>query len=75
MRWNSVVEKVSKGIGGNQEEILLLQLSREKFGGYKTEVKVKIETRERPAPRNHVKEEQPLRARRDFPVPWSPGFR
>ena len=34
IRWDSVVEKVWKDIGGNQEEIL----SIEKFGGYKAEV-------------------------------------
>ena len=30
--WDSVIEKIWKNIGGNQEEIL----SVEKFGGYKT---------------------------------------
>ena len=35
IRWDSVVEKVWKDIGGNQEEIL----SIDKFAGYKTEVK------------------------------------
>ena len=35
IRWESVVEKVWKDIGGNQREIL----SIDKFGGYKTEVK------------------------------------
>ena len=34
-RWDSVVEKVWKDIGGNQEEIT----SIEKIAGYKTEVK------------------------------------
>ena len=34
-RWDRVVEKVLKDIGGNQEEIL----SIETFAGYKTEVK------------------------------------
>ena len=57
IRWDSVVEKVWKHIGGNQEEIL----STEKFGGYRTEVKEKIETRERLALRKKVKEEQHLR--------------
>ena len=38
IRWDSVVEKVWKDIGGNQEEVL----SIEKFAGYKTEVKEKI---------------------------------
>ena len=36
IRWASVVEKVWKDIGGNQAELFL---SREKFGGYKTDVK------------------------------------
>ena len=58
MRWDSVVEKVWTGIGGNQEEILL---SIEKFAGYKTEVKERIEIRERLALRNKVKEEEHLR--------------
>ena len=35
IRWNSVVEKVWKGIGRKREQIL----SIEKFGGYKTEIK------------------------------------
>ena len=35
IRCNSVVDKVWKDIGGNQEEML----SIEKFSGYKTEVK------------------------------------
>ena len=35
--WDSVVEKVWKGIGENQEEILAM----EKIRGYKTEVKRK----------------------------------
>ena len=34
IRWDSVVEKVWKDTGGNQEEIL----SIDKFAGYKTEV-------------------------------------
>ena len=36
LRWHNVVEKVWKGLGGDQEEILL---SSAKFGGYKAEVK------------------------------------
>ena len=35
IRWISVVEKIWKDLGGDQEEVLSL----EKFGGYKTEVK------------------------------------
>ena len=54
VRWDSVVEKVWKDIGGNQEEIL----SIEKFVGYNTEVKEKIEIRERLALRDKVKEEE-----------------
>ena len=56
-RWDSVVEKVWKDMGGNQEEIL----SIEKFGGYKAEVKERIEIWERLALRNKVKEEEHLR--------------
>ena len=56
IRWDSVVEKVWKDVGGNQEILCI-----EKFGGYKTEVKERIETRERLALRNKVKEEGHLR--------------
>ena len=35
IRWDSVVEKGWKDIGGNQEEVL--QLFMDKFGGYKTD--------------------------------------
>ena len=52
--WDSVVEKAWKDIGGNQEEML----SIEKFAGYKTEFKEKIEIRERLALRNKAKEEE-----------------
>ena len=53
-RWDSVVEKICKDIGGNQEDIL----SIEKFAGYKTEEKERIrETRERLALKNKVTEE------------------
>ena len=38
VRWDSVVEKVRKNIGANQEEML----SIEKFAGCKTEVKENI---------------------------------
>ena len=41
-RWDNVVEKIRKDFGENQEEVL----SIEKFGGYKTEVKERIEERE-----------------------------
>ena len=59
MRWDSVVEKVWKDIliVGNQEDIL----SIEKFAGYKTEVKERVEIREKLALRNKVKEEEHLR--------------
>ena len=56
IRWDSVVEKVWKDTGGNQEKIL----SIEKFAGYKTEVKEKIEMRGRLALRSKVKEEEDL---------------
>ena len=46
-------------LGGNEEEVL--QLSIEKFAGYKTEVREKIEIREMLALRNKVKEEEHLR--------------
>ena len=42
-RWDSVVEKVWKNLGGNQEEAM----SAEKFGRYETEVKDMVEKRER----------------------------
>ena len=53
IRWDSVVENVWNDMGGNQEELLPL----EKFAGYKTEVKERIETRGELALRNKVKEE------------------
>ena len=56
VKWDGVVEKVWKEIGGNQEEILSIN----KFGGCKAEVKERIETRERLARRNKVKEEEQL---------------
>ena len=49
IRWDSVVEKVWKDIGGHQEEML----SIEKFAGYKTEIKERMDARERPALRNN----------------------
>ena len=45
-------------LGGSQENIL--QLSMEKSGGYKTEVEERIETRERLARRNKLKEKEHL---------------
>ena len=56
IRWNNVVEKIWKDLGGDQEEVL----SIENFGGYKTEVKERREERERLALRNKVKEEKHL---------------
>ena len=38
MRWDNVVDKIWKDLGGDQEEIL----STEKFGRYKIEVKERI---------------------------------
>ena len=42
MGMNNVLEKAWKEIGGNEETVP----SMEKFGGYKTEVKERIESRE-----------------------------
>ena len=56
IRWDSVVETIWKDLEGDQEEVLSL----EKFGGYKTKVKERIEERERLAQRNDVKEEKHL---------------
>ena len=53
---DSIVEQVWKDTGGNQEDIV----SIEKFAGYKTEVKERIEIRERLALRNKVKEGEHL---------------
>ena len=50
------MEKVWKDIGGNQEDLP----SVDNFGGYKTEVKERIEIGERLALRNKVKEEEHL---------------
>ena len=54
IRWDSVVEKAWRDIGGNEENTL----SIEKFAGYKTEVKENIEIRERLALKNKVKEKE-----------------
>ena len=54
-RWDSVVEKVRKDIGGAKKI-----LPAEKFGGYKTEVKEVVEIGESLALRNKVKEEEHL---------------
>ena len=56
IRWDSVVEKVWKGIGGNQETLM----SAGKFGRYKAEVENMIEIRERLAVRNKVEPEKHL---------------
>ena len=42
IKWDSVVEKVWKDIGGNEEEMM----SAEKFGRYKAEVEERTERRE-----------------------------
>ena len=47
IRWDSVFEKVRKGIRGNKEELR----SGGRFGGYKTEVEEMIERREYYKPR------------------------
>ena len=54
IRWGNVVEKIWKETVGDQQEVL----SIEKFGGYKTEVKERLEGRGRLALRNKVKEEK-----------------
>ena len=56
IRWDGVVEKVWKDIGGNQEEMM----SAGKFGRYKAEVEERIERRERLALRNKVESEKHL---------------
>ena len=50
IRWDNVVGKIWKDLG-DLEEVL----SIEKFGGYKTDLKERIEGREMPALRNKVK--------------------
>ena len=57
IRWDSVVEKVWKDLGGKQEDIPPI----EEFGGYKTDAKERIEIRERLPLRNKVKEEDHLK--------------
>ena len=52
IKWDDVVEKIWKDLGGEQEEVL----SIEKLDGYKTEVNERIGERERLALRNKVKE-------------------
>ena len=56
IRWDGVVEKEWKDIGGSLQEILPI----EKFAGYKTEVKENVEIRENSALRNKVKGEEHL---------------
>ena len=56
IRWDSVVEKVWKDVRASEEDIL----SIEKFAGYKTKVKKRIEIWERHALRKKVKEEEHL---------------
>ena len=57
IRWDSVVEKIWKDLGRDQQKVL----SIDKFGGHKTEVKERIEERERLALRNKVKCDKPFR--------------
>ena len=45
IRWDNIVDRVWREIGGSQEEIL----SVEKVGGHKTGVKEWMERREKPA--------------------------
>ena len=52
--WDSVVEKVWRDTGGNQEERMTVY----KFGRYKTEPKERRERRERLALRRKVKSEK-----------------
>ena len=40
IRWENLVDKIWKDLGGDQEEVLL---PTEKFGGYKKEVKERTE--------------------------------
>ena len=56
IKWDRVVEKVRKDIGGNQEEVM----SAGTFGRYKAEVEGMIEIRERLALRNKVESEKHL---------------
>ena len=53
IRWDNVVGKIWNGLG-DREEVL----STDKFGGYETEVKERIEERERLALRNSMKAEK-----------------
>ena len=57
IRWDSVVEKVWKDLGGNQEKVM----SAEKSGRDKTEVEGRIEGWERLALKNKVKSEKYLK--------------
>ena len=57
IRWDNVVEKIWKDIGEDQQEVPCT----DKFGGYKTEAKERIEERERQAPKKKVKDEKHLR--------------
>ena len=59
IRWDNVVEKNGKDLGGDQEEVLMF-IEIDKFGGYKTVTK-RIEEREKLALRNQVKEEKHVR--------------
>ena len=62
VRWDNVVENILKGYGGEQEDTL----SIEKFGGYKTEVKERMEQRERLELRNWEKVERRVEIYREL---------
>ena len=51
VRWDNVVEKILKDVGGDQEEVPPI----EKLGGYKTEVEEITKEKKRQALRNNVK--------------------
>ena len=55
-KWDNTVEKIWKGLEGDPEEVLFI----EKFNGYKTKVKARIEEKQRLALKNKEKEEKHL---------------
>ena len=57
IRWDKVVENISKEIGGNKKEIMSIEDGEE----YKTKVSDMIELRERKALRQKVDEEEHLK--------------
>ena len=56
VRWDNVVEKIGKELGGDKEEVL----SIEKFGGYKTDAIKKNRKKGKASAENKVKEEKHL---------------